>query len=282
MFRFALRPSLRAASISASSLFLGATFLLTSALAQPPHAAQPPSRAQIEEMLRGLHRGRSMRQVAVAPDGKRLAWVEGAEIRVAVLDNLAKSEQVTAAASAGEHCQEGQIGWRPDSKALVFFSDCAKPGEQSDLYLARLDGSPVQRLTELNGYADAPAFAPDGKRVAFLYVEGATRPAGALAAMNPPAGLIGEDNVEIERVALAAADAPAPASPVFATPPNLHVFEFDWSPDSRSLAYVAAEPPGENNWWLAKLYTQALGSEARAILAPGEVAGPLHGMHPGS
>ncbi len=219
-----------------------------------------------------------MRQVAVAPDGKRLAWVEGAEIRVAVLDNLAKSEQVTAAASAGEHCQEGQIGWRPDSKALVFFSDCAKPGEQSDLYLARLDGSPVQRLTELNGYADAPAFAPDGKRVAFLYVEGATRPAGALAAMNPPAGLIGEDNVEIERVALAAADAPAPASPVFATPPNLHVFEFDWSPDSRSLAYVAAEPPGENNWWLAKLYTQALGSEARAILAPGEVAGPLHGM----
>jgi len=38
--------------------------------------------------------------------------------------------------------------------------------------------------------------------VAFLYVEGATRPAGALAAMKPPSGVIGEEGIEIERVAV--------------------------------------------------------------------------------
>ena len=41
--------------------------------------------------------------------------------------------------------------------------------------------------------------------MAFLYVEGATRPAGALAAMKPPSGVIGEDGIEIQRVAVAAA-----------------------------------------------------------------------------
>jgi dipeptidyl aminopeptidase/acylaminoacyl peptidase len=42
--------------------------------------------------------------------------------------------------------------------------------------------------------------------------------------------------------------------------------------------YVAADPPGENNWWVAKLYTGGQGRAAKAILAPAEVAGPLHGL----
>ena len=63
-----------------------------------------------------------------------------------------------------------------------------------------------------------------------------------------------------------------------ASPANLHVYEFDWSPDSKALAYVAANPPGENNWWVAKLYTQTLGGEPKTILAPAEVSGPLHGL----
>ena len=96
--------------------------------------------------------------------------------------------------------------------------------------------------------------------------------------MKPWSGVIGEDGVEIQRVAVAAVDATAPAAPTEATPANLHVYEFDWSPDSKSLAYVAADPPGENNWWVAKLYTQALGRRAKVILAPAEVAGPLHGL----
>ena len=73
-------------------------------------------------------------------------------------------------------------------------------------------------------------------------------------------------------------DAAAPTAPAQVTPANLHVYEFDWSPDSKSLAYVAADPPGENNWWVAKLYTQALDGAPKAILAPAEVTGPLHGL----
>jgi dipeptidyl aminopeptidase/acylaminoacyl peptidase len=233
-------------------------------------------------------------QLAVSPDGKRLAWTErtggGVEISVAPLSDLAKSARVTAAAKAEQRCQEGEIAWAPDSKVLAFFSDCARPGEQTDLYLSHLDARPAQRLTELRGYVEAPAFSPDGSKVAFLYVEGATRPAGALAAMKPPAGVIGEDGVEVQRVAFTSVPPSDPQARDsgrlygFLTPANLHVYEFVWRPDSRGLAYVAADPPGENNWWVAKLYTQewdgtGLGtSSGRAILAPAEIAGPLHGL----
>jgi dipeptidyl aminopeptidase/acylaminoacyl peptidase len=286
MFLPPLRKPLCAATLAGAALILYFAFSQPSALAQDA-SVPAPDRAHIEEVLQGLSRGRSMGQVAVSPDGKRLAWIEwareGEEIRVAPLDALGKSERVTAAARAEQHCHEGEIAWAPDARALAFFSDCAKPGKQADLYLTRLDGRPARRITELKGYVEQPAFSPDGTRVAFLYVEGATRPAGALAAMKPPAGVMGEDGVEIQRVAVARVDADKPtqpAAPALATPANLFAYEFDWSPDSKSLAYVAADPPGENNWWVARLYTQLLDGAgfAKAILAPADVSGPLHGL----
>ena len=237
-----------------------------------------PAAQQIEELLRSLHRGHSIGQVGISPDGKRLAWVERGEIHVAAMDDLDKSRRITAAGQENQVCAEDDFTWSPDSAALAFFSDCANPGTQTDLYLAPADGGAPLRLTTLNGYVDSPAFSPDGAHIAFLYVEGATRPAGALAAMKPFAGVIGEEGIEIQRIAMADAQAPQPATPTFVSPANLHVYEFDWSPDSKSLAYIAADPPGENNWWVAKLYTQAIGEAPHAILAPAEVAGPLHGL----
>ena len=303
MFLLPSRISLRACFVAGVSLVLIAGFDFSCATAQDAHTAAPVDRARIDDVLKSLNRGRSLGQVAVSPDGKRLAWIQaasgGIEIRVSPLSDMSKSERVTAASMPDQHCHEAELVWSPNSKVMAFFSDCAQPGEQSDLYLSRLDGKPARRFTNLRGYVNAPAFSPDGTKVAFLYVEGATRPAGALAAMKPPAGVIGEDGVEIQRVAMVTIPskwngeelfAPGPNKPStsqqehliplfdFLTPPNLHAYEFAWSPDSVSIAYVAADPPGENNWWVAKLYTGGQGRTAKAILAPAEVAGPLHGL----
>ncbi len=260
---------------------LASALLLCSALAVPAQQSQPASHEHIEQVLSSINRGHSLGQVAVSPDGKRLAWIQGAregpEIRVALIGALDKSQRVTAGATAEQHCREGQLTWSPDSAALAFFSDCADSGGQDDLYITRLDANGARRVTELHGYVNEPAFSPDGESIAYLYVEGATRPAGALAAIEPPSGVIGEDNIEVQRVAVTRLDVAAPnALPV--TPANLHVYEFDWSPDSKSLAYIAADPPGENNWWVAKLYTQEASGAPKAILAPAEVPGPLHGL----
>lgn len=244
--------------------------------------AQDAGRSHVEEVLRGLNRGQGIGQVAVSPDGKELAWMEGGrgagEIVVAAMADLTKTQRLTAAANPQEHCEENSLTWEADSKALAFLSDCGSTNRQMDLYLSHLDGAPARRLTTLKGYVHEAAFSPDGTRIAFLYVEGATRPAGALAAMKPWAGVIGQDNVEVQRVAYADIAASAPAAPVMATPANLHAYEFDWAPDSKGFAYIAADPPGENNWWVAKLYTQTLGGQPKAVLAPETVSGPLHGL----
>lgn len=245
-------------------------------------SSETPDRRQIEEVLRGLNRGRFFGQVAISPDGKRLAWIEGGrgggQIEVAPTADLSKQLRVTAASKPDQRCREGEVTWEPDSKALAFFSDCASQGEQADLYLSHLDGRPAKRLTAMHGLAQAPAFSPDGSQIAFLYVQGATRPAGALAAMKPPSGVIGEDGVEVQHVAEVRMDAEEAATPTQISPANLHVYEFDWAPDSRGIAYIAANPPGENNWWVAKLYAQALDSQPKTVLTPAEVSGPLHGL----
>ena len=269
-------PPMRIAAFAIlASVLLPSTTLVASA-----QNTGAPGRAQGEKVPNSANRGHSLGQVAVSPDGKRLAWIEGGrrggEIRVAAIDNLAKSEHVTAAATVDQHCAEGQLAWEPDSKALAFFSDCAAPAVQNDLYIWSGEGN-TRRLTELHGYLTAPAFSPDGKAIAFLYVDGATRPAGALAAMKSPSGVIGEDGVEIQRIAVARLDAAAPNA-LQVSPGNLHVYEFDWSPDSKSFAYIAADPPGENNWWVAKLYTQPMAGAPKAILDPQAVSGDLHGL----
>ncbi len=267
-----LPRSLRCAALA---LILCATSLLPVCAQTFASGAPGPGPA-----LSSQRRAQTFGQVAVSPDGKRLAWIDRGEIRVAPVGSLGQSQRITAASSPDGSCTESDPVWSPDSAALAFLSDCADLGGQSDLYLAHLDGNPSRRLSGLHGDVDAPAFSPDGKRIAFLYVEGATRPAGALAAMDAPSGVIGEDQIEVQRVAAVAADAAQPTGPTFLSPANLHVYEFDWAPDSRTLAYVAADPPGENNWWVAKLYTQSAAEDYKptAILSPTDVPGPLHGL----
>ena len=258
--------------------------LLLSACSHLP--AQTDSR--IAQVLAGLSQVRNLYQTAISPDGKMLAWVVdgeeggqhgGSEIELAPLAAPDKPTRITAA-TRGELCTEGSLAWSPDSKTLAFLSTCQADKEnraQSDFYLAEPESKAApRRLTHLHGISEAPAFSPDGKQIAFLYVEGATRSASPLAAEKPPAGVIGEDGLEIKRIATASITS---GETKMLTPAGLYTYEFDWSPHSDELAYIAAPPPGENNWWVAKLYTQHLTSDVpTTILDPVNTPGPLHGL----
>ena len=242
---------------------------------------------RIPEIIHNLEKVKHIRETRLSPDASRIAWnitYQGIDITdIKDPAHPGKPRHVTACA-AGTHGTEESLAWSPDSRHLAFFSDCTADHKTS-IFIADTDTDAAPHaLKPLDGYAKDLAYSPDGKFLSFLYVEGATRESGALAAMKPPSGVIGVEGLEVQRVA--AVDA-ASGELVQITPPGLHVYEFDWSADSKELAYVAAPPPGENNWWVAKLYTQhaeqpfardSLTFPPQPIFDPATTPGPLHGL----
>ncbi len=242
----------------------------------------------ISTLLDALGRTRVPRQTAISPDGRIVAWVApvanlGYRISLRLLNAAAVSTKVislSSATSPGEReCSEGDVAWSPDSKQIAFESDCATPGQQQ-VFVSNVDFNPSNssaasapyRLTSLKGNIHDLEWSPDGKRIGFLFVENATRPPGALAATKPAIGVISAKTMaEVQRIAIVGVPVSSGSMPQVAlvTPTSLHVYEYDWSPNSKDLAYIAAAPPGEDNWWVAQLYVETMGNGApHPILKP--------------
>ena len=260
--------------------------LLCLALAPNAFADAPTVDPRIEQVLTELGKAQSIQATAISPDGRQLAWVirrdDKPAIEVANADG-SHARRVSAAATPGS-CAESGIAWAPDSRHLAFVSNCnvdltSTRVMQNDIYLADTRGSTAPaRLAALKGYVRALQWTDDGKSLGFLYVAGATRHASAVAAAKRPAGEIGVSGVEVQRVA--SLDVASGALHEL-TPAGMYAYEFDWSPDGSRIAYTAAPPPGDNNWWIARLYVQPAQVDAAAtvLVDPADTAsGSLHGL----
>jgi dipeptidyl aminopeptidase/acylaminoacyl peptidase len=251
--------------------------------------AEPAQHKLITNLLQDLSRTRAPRQTAIAPDGRTVAWVApapnaGERISLRALDGNNASTQVISVLNANPQveraCSEGNIAWSPDSEKIAFTSDCATPG-QSQIFVFPVNSNSIERsknfaaprqLTSVKGFIHDVTWSPDGTQIGFLFVENATRPPGALAAMKPAVGVISAQTLaEIQRVAVIDVSAKPQGMPQVTqvTPSSLHIYDYDWSPNSKDLAYIAAPPPGEDNWWVAQLYIQSIANGTpRSILDP--------------
>jgi len=214
------------------------------------------SSLSVEQAIAALSVASSFGQVAISPDGKKVAWVEslrgkgGAEtgnsaIYATTIDGKAPARRITA--SSRTERAESDIAWAPDSRRMAFLSDAEKPG-QLQLYLQGLAG-PAKRLTNVKGFLAAPKFSPDGKTIAVLFTENAARAAGPLVAETRETGEIKDAFFE-QRLALVDI---ATGKLRQVSPADSYVYEYDWAPDSLQLVVTSALGNGDNNWYIAEL-----------------------------
>lgn len=104
--------------------------------------------------------------------------------------------------------------WRPES---------AKPGPAyTNLWRVAFAGGEPERLTTADAEDAAPAFSPDGARLAFLSKRGADSPKTRVYVLSMAAG-----------------------EPEPVTDEKTEVSAFRWSPDGQAIAYVAVDPKPE-------------------------------------
>jgi dipeptidyl aminopeptidase/acylaminoacyl peptidase len=245
-------------------------------------AAKPKSNSPLDSVLGALYAAHPFEQTAISPDGKKIAWVEtlvgkggapdgNTAIYVADRESSGAGRRITAAALNVARA-EGSLDWSPDSQQIAFLSDAAKPG-QLQLYVVSASAGPAKKLTTAKGLLATPRWSPDGKMVALLYTENATRAAGPLVAETPETGEI-QDAFFEQRLALVDV-----ASGEFRqiSPADMYVYEYDWSPDSANLAVIAAHGNGDDNWYIASLYaldTGPLGLMKPLYKPPLQIANP--------
>jgi dipeptidyl aminopeptidase/acylaminoacyl peptidase len=225
------------------------------------------------------------REAAVSPDGHYAAWTvmlrnkdntqsRNSEIYLLDLSKRGATAQKLSTWKAPH--AEHSLAWSPDSKQLAFLSDAGKQS-QLELYVQSVaTATPERKLTSLTGFLETPRWSPDGTRIAVLFTENAPRAAGPLEPSTKDAGVV-EEHIYEQRLALINARTGEVKA---ITPDDMYVYEYDWAPGSDRIAYTAAKGNGDNNWWIAQLYTISIsssmtGGEARQILKPNlQIANP--------
>jgi dipeptidyl aminopeptidase/acylaminoacyl peptidase len=237
-------------------------FSIALLISQLPLAAGPPTPEAAQNSLFALH---EFREVAISPDGGKLAWIESApgkmESDPPILSVYVKDlhDAGAGAKRIGDSSSMAQgLAWSQDGR-LAFLSDADSHG-QTQLFVVEKPGrGKPRKIGELNGYLEQPQWSPDGKSIALLGIEGSSRVPGPTEATAPETGVIASTVVEkrlaIVNVATGAARTISPA--------DMYVYEFDWSPDGKELAYLSAPGDGDDNWYVAELY--AIGAESGAV-----------------
>jgi dipeptidyl aminopeptidase/acylaminoacyl peptidase len=191
--------------------------------------------------------------VALSPDGTHVAWVQSTAATTSKQTYIRgtsgnASTTMVDIASSGGRIDSGPA-WSPDSKTLAFFSKAGEK-EQAQLWVVNADGSHPQKVTDLDGYAARPRWSHDGKKIAFLYIEGAGG-GGPLVAAPTTTGVV-DMAIHNQRIALLDVTTQDLRQ---VSPADLHIYDYDWSPDDRTFVTTAAPGPGDNNWWIAQIYT---------------------------
>jgi dipeptidyl aminopeptidase/acylaminoacyl peptidase len=114
----------------------------------------------------------------------------------------------------------------------------------------------------VKGTFGAPRWSGDGRSIAVLVIENAAKEPGPAVPTARDAGVV-DARIDEQRIAVVDVGTKALR---FVSPPDLYVYEYDWSADGRTFAAVAARGSGDDNWWRAELLAVDAASGATRLL----------------
>ena len=229
---------------------------------------------KIDEILAQLEKAQAYSGVSISPDGRWVTWTQAAasgsrDTEIYLLDRnngAAKARRITAGDGQSTF-EEKAVEWSPDSTRIAFLSNAGS--SQLQVMVAPVAGGGsaggVRRLSNLTGYVRDPRWSPDGKRIAFLYAENGGG-GGPLEAVPARTGVIAS-TLHNQRLAVLDVEGGALRQ---VSPPELNIYEYDWSPDGKRFAAIAAPGPADDNWWVAQLYVlEGASGKMRLLYQPG-------------
>jgi dipeptidyl aminopeptidase/acylaminoacyl peptidase len=243
--------------------------------ASASHAQPAPStQAAKDPALERLAQVRGFTETAISPDGRRVAWIKmrggkytADRAPVIAIAELGSPEPAVRQVTVGEEAGTARgLAWSSDSRRLAFLADAAKSG-LVQLHVVPAAGGKARRLTDLKGALADPRWSPDGKQIAFLFVD---NPPRGIGPVQPGAVETGEidEKPYYQRVTVIDLES-RQVKPV--SPADLYVYEYDWAPDSRRCVLSAAYgTSGDNDWYRAQLYVLAPASgKCEPLVKPG-------------
>lgn len=216
------------------AVFVSVLYLATGALGQDAAAA-----------IDSLPHAKHIDQVVISPDGTRTAYIVEGELYVASLAD-GVSHRVAA-----DQKSTRDVTWSADSRHLAWLLDLEGEAPSAQLWTSAQDGSGLVKLADLKGFAQTPRYSPDGARLAVLFTAGMPRVAGPLQPMTPLAGVVGSETYEQRLTVIDVATKKLAQI----SPADVYVYEYDWMPDGKGWVASAAHGSGDNNWWIARLYS---------------------------
>lgn len=158
-----------------------------------------------------LRLSEQIQELALSPDGKKVAFVVRGEIFAASAADGGDAARVT-----NSPADESQVTWSPDSRKVAYVSD--RDGVPH-LFLYDFASNMETQLTRDAGADDTPLFSPDGKLLAFQRL-----------------------GRELRVLTLDTKQERLLATGAFERPPINSDRPFVWSPDSRWIAFMPVEP----------------------------------------
>ena len=206
---------------------------------------------------------RVVNNVQISPDGKRVAFVvteranpkkpkepRNTNIWVVPSDGSEAERPFVTSTKA-----DNSPRWSPDGRFLAFLSDRGEPiGEEekakNQIYLIRTDGGEAAHLTEMEGGVQNFRWSRDGSMIAFTVTD-------PLTEEERKKRKDGYDEIHVDhnyKYARLWVVTLSDRKAELVTKQDLHVSEFDWSPDGSELALmVSSTPQLDDVYWHSSL-----------------------------